>query len=115
LGCSFGIIGVGGKPEAETRSVPFPSARVETDQARGLAEEQNQNAGGQRIECAEVPNLAKPGQMTYRIDDVVRRFPLRLIDDQCTVEGGRLWLAWHAAVFCFQLFVFIKKASLAMR
>jgi hypothetical protein len=42
-------------------------------------------------------DLAEPRQMAHRIHDIVRRFPLGLIDNKRAVKRRRLWLAWHGA------------------
>jgi hypothetical protein len=44
-------------------------------------------------------DLPEPRQMAHRIDDVVRRFSLGLVDDERTVKRHRLWLAWHGESF----------------
>ena len=40
-------------------------------------------------------DLAKTGEMTDGVDDVVRGFALRLVDYQGAVEGRGLRLSWH--------------------
>src|SRR6202048_1775936 len=48
--------------------------------------------GGVRATAAA---LAKSSEMPHGVNDVVRSFSLRLVDNQRAVKGRRLRLAWH--------------------
>jgi hypothetical protein len=87
LRLAVGVVGVGGKTETEAGVIALAAAIVELYETCGLSEEQNENAGGQRIECAEMADLAKAYEMTDGIHYVVRCFALRFVDDQGAVEG----------------------------
>ena len=95
LGLTFGIVSVSGKTKTETSGVAFAAAGIKLDQARSATEKKYEDTGGQRIERTEMANLAKSGEMANGVNDVVRGFSLRLIDDQRAIEGSGLWLAGH--------------------
>ena len=40
-------------------------------------------------------DLAKSGEVANGVDNVVRSFALRLVDDESAVEGSGLWFAGH--------------------
>src|ERR1700694_3685437 len=42
-----------------------------------------------------MPDLAETRKMAHRIDNVMRRFPLGLVNDEGAVKRCRLWVAWH--------------------
>ena len=95
LRSALGVVSIGGVAETESSGVALATAGVEADKARGFAKEKDEHAGGKRVECAEMADLAEPGKMADRVDDIVRRFALRLVDDERAIEGRRLWLAGH--------------------
>ena len=43
-------------------------------------------------------DLAKSGEVADGVNDVVRRFAFRLVDDQSAVEGSGLWFAGQGLV-----------------
>src|SRR6202040_2454775 len=90
-----GVVSVGGEAETETGGVTFAAAGVELDESRGASEKKHQDASGQRIESAEMTDLAETGEVADGIDNVVRGLALRLVDDQSAVEGSGLWFAGH--------------------
>jgi len=92
---AFGVVSVGGVTEAEAGGITLAAPGIEAYEARGLAKKKNENAGGKRVERAKMADLAESGKMADGIDDVVRGFAPRLVDDEGAVEGGRLWLAGH--------------------
>jgi len=48
------------------------------------------NARGQRIERAEVANLAEADDASHGFDDIVRRSASRLVDDQGAVQASQV-------------------------
>src|SRR6266403_5121795 len=93
---AIGIVGIRREAESKPRLVPLAASRVELHQPRGPAQQQHENARRQRIKRAQVSDLPEARQMAHRINDVVRRFSLRFIDDERAVVGRRLWLSWHS-------------------
>ena len=91
----FGVVGIGGKAESETGGVTFAAAGIELHEASGFAEQQNQDTLGERIEGAQMADLAEAGEVADRVHDVVGGFALRLVDDQSAIEGGGLGSAWQ--------------------
>ena len=92
---AVGIVGVGGEAEAERRVVALAASRVKLREPRGAAEQQHQHAGRQRIERAQMADLAESEDAAHGVDDVVRRPALRLVDDQGAVERRGLRFSWH--------------------
>jgi hypothetical protein len=107
---AFGIVGVRGIAEAKARGVAFAASGIEAHQAGGFAEEQDENAGGKRIESAEVADLPEARKMADGVDDVVGSSALRFVDDERAVEGGGLGQAWHGIVVSYKLSVFGRKS-----
>ena len=70
---------------------------IKLREPRGPAEQQHQHAGRERIECAEMADLAKSENAASGVHDVVRRSALRLVNDQGAVErrGLRFCVAWN--------------------
>jgi len=98
LRLAFGVVSVGGKAETKAGGVAFAAARIKLDKASGAAEEEYQDASGERIERAEMADLAESGEVADGVNDVVRSFALRLVDDEGTVEGSGLWFAGQGLV-----------------
>ncbi len=96
----FRVKGVGCVAETETGGVALAASGIETDETRGFAEEQNEDAGGEWIQGTEMADLAEAGEMANRVDDVVGGFALWFVDDQGAVKGSGLWLARHVTLFC---------------
>jgi len=89
------IVGIGGKAKTKSSGVAFATARIELNQPRGAAEQNHQNACGQRIERAKVANLTKAGQVADGIHDVVRCFALWLVNDKGSIKRSGLWFPAH--------------------
>src|SRR5262249_48353113 len=80
----------------ESGGVALAPAGIKLHEARGLAQQQNQHARGQRIERAQVADLAEAGEMAHGVHDVVRSLSWRLVNDQRAVKRGGLWFAGHS-------------------
>jgi hypothetical protein len=89
---AIGVVSVSRKTETKTGLIALAAAVVELDQARSFAEKQNQNAGGKRIERAEMADLSKAYEMTHGVHYVVRGLALRFVDDESAIERYWLWL-----------------------
>src|SRR5215813_4798407 len=90
------VVGVGRKTEAETCGIALSPARIKLHQPRGFAKQQDQHAGGQRIERAQMPDLPEAGQVAHGVHHVVGSLSGRLVDDKRAIERGRLWFARHS-------------------
>src|SRR5882762_1890780 len=95
LRLAFGVVSVGGEAETEAGGVAFAAAGIELDETCSFAEQQDEHAGGKRIERAKMADLAHASEVADGVDDVMRGFALRLVDDQSAVEGSGLWFAGH--------------------
>lgn len=89
------VIGVCGKTETDGAGVTFAAPGVEAGEARGAAESEDQNAGGEGIESAEMADLAETGQTSHRLDHIMRSAGARLIYDEDSIERRGLWSARH--------------------
>ena len=89
------IVGIGGKAKTKSSGVAFATARIKLNQPRGTAEQNHQNACGQRIERAEMSDLAESGHVADSIHDVVRCFALRLVNDKGSIKRSGLWFPAH--------------------
>src|SRR5205807_4756931 len=58
------VVGIRGEPEAEGAFITLAAASIKLCEARGAAQEQNQNSSGQRIERSQVADLAKTERAT---------------------------------------------------
>lgn len=99
LRLSLGIVSVGSKSETEAGGVAFAAAGIKLDEASGLTKQKNQHASSERIESAEMSDLAETGKVADGIDNVMGSFALGLVDDQSAVEGCGLWFAGHFVSF----------------
>jgi hypothetical protein len=95
LRLAFGVVSVGGEAETETGGVAFTAASVKLDETSSFAEQQHKDSGSERIERAKMADLAHASNVADGVDNVVRGFALRLVDDQSAVEGSGLWFAGH--------------------
>ena len=68
---AVGVVGIGGKTETDAAGVALASGGVEAHEASGAAEEQDEYAGSQGIESAEMADLAETGDTTYGFNDVM--------------------------------------------
>src|SRR6266481_1333764 len=100
----FRVKRVRGIAKAETGGVALSPPGIKSHKASGFSQQQNQDAGRQWIEGAQMPDLPESRKMPHRIHDVVRSLTLRLVDDQGAVKRGGLWLARHKTLFSDQLF-----------
>src|SRR6476661_3405455 len=96
LGLAVRVIRIRGKAETKSCGITFAAAGIKLDQARGPSQQQNEYSGGERVQCADVADLTKSSEMADGVDNVVRRFALRFVDDQGAVKRRGLWLARHA-------------------
>ena len=92
---AFRIVSVGGETKTVTGGIAFAASRIELHEASGASEKQHQDAGGEGIKRTEMTNLAESCEVADRVDDIVRGFTLRLVDDERAVERGGLWFAGH--------------------
>ena len=76
---AVGIVGIGGKAEANGALVDLLISGEELRQAGGPADDHRQDAGGHGIECAEVADLLCLGDSAELADYVVRGPALRLV------------------------------------
>ena len=90
LRLAFGVVSIGGEAEAEAGGVAFAAAGIKLDEAGGAPEEQDEDAGGERVERSEMSDLTKAGEMANGVDDVMRGLAWRLVDDERAVEGSGL-------------------------
>ena len=102
LGCGIrverfavGVMGVGGKPEADGAGVAFAAAAIKPCEACGATQSQNQDARCKRVKRAEMANLPKANQAPNGFDDIVRSFPARFIDHEDSVNRRRLSWSGH--------------------
>ena len=77
------------KPKRNVELIALAAARVKLRESRGASEQQHQYAGCQRIERAEMADLAEAQHAAHRLDHVVRGSAARLVDHQRAVEGRR--------------------------
>jgi len=98
LRLTFRVVSVGGEAETEAGGVALAAAGIKLNEASGAAEEKYEDACGERIESAEMADLAESGEVADGIDDVVGSFALRLVDDQSAVEGSGLRFAGHGRI-----------------
>ena len=84
------VVGIGRETEPHGAGVALAAAGVKARETSGAAEREHQHAGRQRIERAEMADLAKSDQPAHGFDDVVRRLAARLIDHEDSVDGRRL-------------------------
>ena len=68
---------------------------VEPGEARRAPQREHQHARRQRVERAEVPDLAESHQSAHGFDYVVRRFALRLVDHENPVDRRGFGRSWH--------------------
>ena len=86
---AVGVVGIGGEAEPESRIVALAAAGIKLRETRGSAEEQYENAGRQRIERAEMADLAEAEQAAHGVDSIVRGSSARLVQHQRAVNRGR--------------------------
>ena len=55
------VVRIGGKTEAKSGGVAFAPAGIKLHQAGGPAQKQHQHSGGERVERADVADLAETG------------------------------------------------------
>src|SRR5690606_12435171 len=97
-GLPFRVVRVGFDPPADGEVVALLAIDDMSDRLGRLAESDGQNAGRQRIERARVTclfRLKKPLEAPQRL---VRRYVLRLVEDQPTVNIVAL-AACHVSTF----------------
>jgi len=92
---SLGVVGVGGETETKASGVAFAAAGIKLDEAGSFTKQENKYAGGERIESAEMANLAEAGEMPDGVDNVVGSLALGLVNDESTVKRCWLWFARH--------------------
>ena len=79
---AVGIVGVGGKTEADRALVGLFGRGIELCQAGQIANDQRQDSGGQRVESAEMAHRALLQDAADAIDHVVRGQSGGLVDDE---------------------------------
>src|SRR5580700_4463943 len=89
------VVGIGGKPEAEGALITLAAAGVKLSETRGPSEEQNQNAGSERVQRAQMADLPKAEDAADGFDHVMRGASARLIDDESPIVWRRTWFASH--------------------
>jgi hypothetical protein len=89
------VVGVGFESETHGAGVALAAARIKTREARGAAQGEHQDAGGERVESAEVTDAAKTDDAAHGFDDIVRGFAGRFVNDNDPVEGGRFGWTRH--------------------
>lgn len=70
-GFAFGIVGGGGEAEEDGGAVGLAVAGVELGEARGAADDEGEDAGGEGVEGAEMADLASAGEAADAVDGVV--------------------------------------------
>src|SRR5262249_42767313 len=83
---AFGIRRVRPLTECDCRLVRLVARAHEPRQPCGAAEDERQHAGGHRIERPRVADGALLQRSTHTDDDVMRRRPFRLVDDDEAVH-----------------------------
>ena len=94
---SIGVVCVRRESEAHRAGVSFSTAAVEAREPRGPPQSEHEHAGRQRIERAEMADLAKANHAAHGFHHVVRGFPAWLVNDKNSVNGRRLWGSRHFA------------------
>jgi len=59
----------------------------ELREPRGASDHQRQNAGRHWVERAQVPNLARAREPPHAIDHIMRRQPLRFVDNDHAIHA----------------------------
>jgi len=86
LRLSLGVVGVSCETETKASGVAFAAAGIKLDEAGSFTKQENKYAGGERIESAEMANLAEAGEMSDGVDNVVGSLALGLVNDESAVE-----------------------------
>src|SRR5687768_1590895 len=89
--CTRGVVGVGLAAEADGGLVHFRLRVEKARESRRSAEEENEEAGSEWIEGAEVTDAALTVNLPGSLDDVVRGYARGLVHQQ--KASGRLGLA----------------------
>src|SRR5262249_33671684 len=87
---SVGVIRVRRKAKAKAGRVPFATAGIELGEPRGAPKQENEYAGGKGIKRAKMADLPETGEVANRVNHIVRRLSLRLVDNERTVKRRRL-------------------------
>ena len=87
---AIGVVGIGRESETDRAGISFSPAGIKAREARGASQGQDQHAGGERVERAEVTYSAEAHESPHGFDYVVRSLPGRLVDDENSVEWRRL-------------------------
>src|SRR6266481_4088097 len=80
-GLPFRVKRIGAIAEAETCCVALSASGIKPHEARGLAEQKNQDARREWIEGAQMADLPESRKVPHRVDDVVGSLPLGFVDD----------------------------------
>ncbi len=83
---AIGVVGIGGEAEADHAFVSFLRCSVELRQAREIADDEREHAGGQRIERAEMTDATLAKNAAHAGDHVVRGPTRGLIDDDNAIH-----------------------------
>ena len=89
------VVGRRGRPEADRRAVALPIGEVVLDETRPVAEEDGQDARGERVERAAMTDALGRGHPPDEGDDVVGGRTGRLGDDEDAVETGAQRCSGH--------------------
>src|SRR2546430_17152843 len=104
---AFGVIGIGGEAKADYSLVDLFGAGIKLRQAGEIAQDQRQNTGGRRVQCAQVTDRALLENAAHTIHHIMRGQTGGLVDYPDSVHIGSL-LSWalvaspstHAGDFC---------------
>ena len=85
---AVGVVGVSGEAETDGAFVGFFGVHVELGEASEAAGDEREDAGGERVEGAEVSDGALAEDAAHAVDDVVRRPSGGLVDDEDAIHEG---------------------------
>src|SRR5712691_9447912 len=80
-GLSGGIIGIGGKTQADFTLVLLLAMQIKLCQPRHPAQQHGQNSGRHGVECAQVANRALTRDASQPVDGVMRGHTSRFVED----------------------------------
>ena len=89
-GFAVGVVGIGGEAEADHAFVSFLGRGVELGQAGEASGDEREDAGGQRVESAEMADGALLQNAAHAVDHVVRGPTGGLVDDDEAIHWG-IW------------------------